>query len=652
MPAGYLGVSVFFTLSGFLITRLLITEHAATSRIRLSTFYVRRGKRLLPASLLCVVVIVIARAVGQFTAVEGLHRDAFGAVSQVFNWVRLDGTTSYADVFLHGSAATVSPFEHYWSLAIEEQFYLLWPIVLVGLLALCARRRSRSLVAFVGGITIVFAAAAPVIAAVFGADAAYWATPARLAEILIGATLAAWMSAGHRIPAWVRHLTLPLVGAIVVCACLFPTRGGPAYSGLLPAFALLSAGLIATIQVPGRAAAIVGAAPLAAIGRVSYGLYLFHWPVFVVLRDHGWDLTRPAGFVLAIGVTAAITIGSYFLVEQPIRRASWQPRRTAMFGVGAVGVVFAVVTLSPGTVPFFQADQAVLDAAAIDPASSLASLVAAPTSPPTTTATSPSSSPPSSPPTSAGSTTTGIEEATTTTMPFATSVAVTTKPTRPVRILVVGDSTAVRMAVGLSAWSAAHPDLAKVTTIWSEGVGFLMDGTITSFDNTEFAKAPQLIMTKKVPQAIRNLKPDVVVLMTTLADVANRQWSTAEGPLAPTDPRFAQRLTDAYRQTTTTLLAEGAPRVVWIVPPRPDVPWPYPEMNEPTRWLQQENTIRDVATTSGPQVTDVDLLRWADVTGAAQDKSWRLDGVHLSESGSGSLANGYLGPLLVNTALH
>ena len=121
MPGGYVGVSVFFTLSGYLITRLLLDEVDTRRTVALGRFYARRARRLLPAAQATLVLVVVARHAGEFRYVEGLGSELWGALAQVANWVHLAGSSSYAALF-EGSAVSVSPVAHFWSLAIEEQF--------------------------------------------------------------------------------------------------------------------------------------------------------------------------------------------------------------------------------------------------------------------------------------------------------------------------------------------------------------------------------------------------------------------------------------------------------------------------------------------------------------------------------------------------
>ena len=129
MPGGYLGVSVFFTLSGFLITTLLLRERVVTGRIDSRAFYTRRLRRLMPASLLTIAGVCVLIGIGTIADTSSLRREVLGALFQVENWVSLLGGKSYAQLF-----QSPSPVAHFWSLAIEEQFYWLWPPVVAGLL--------------------------------------------------------------------------------------------------------------------------------------------------------------------------------------------------------------------------------------------------------------------------------------------------------------------------------------------------------------------------------------------------------------------------------------------------------------------------------------------------------------------------------------
>ncbi len=135
LTGGYLGVSVFFTLSGFLITTLLVRETATSGRVDAGRFYARRARRLLPASLVCIAAVCVLAAAGAFKGVSGLRRDVLGALLQVFNWVKLGSGQSYADLTTAASGLR-HPLDHYWSLSIEEQFYWVWPVAVLGLVRL------------------------------------------------------------------------------------------------------------------------------------------------------------------------------------------------------------------------------------------------------------------------------------------------------------------------------------------------------------------------------------------------------------------------------------------------------------------------------------------------------------------------------------
>jgi peptidoglycan/LPS O-acetylase OafA/YrhL len=197
MTGGYVGVSVFFTLSGYLITTLLIVEFERSGTIAVGEFYRRRLKRLMPASALSLGAVAVMARLGLFRGVPHLRRDFLGAIFQVANWTKLTQGESYADLISRKSGL-LGPLDHYWSLAIEEQFYWVWPIVMLVVLRWVRSPRGRAvaLTALASSLMVI----APLIAQIWGPNAAYWATPARLGEIVIGAATAAVLRVVHSRP--------------------------------------------------------------------------------------------------------------------------------------------------------------------------------------------------------------------------------------------------------------------------------------------------------------------------------------------------------------------------------------------------------------------------------------------------------------------
>lgn len=396
MPGGYLGVSVFFTLSGYLITSLLLAEHRRTGGIALVAFYLRRGRRLLPAALVCLAGVGALAAAGVFGDRE-LRPELLGALAQVANWEALIRDRPYAELFL-----APSPVAHFWSLAIEEQFYWVWPLVVLGLATAVGRRGRHA--ARGGGARLVLPLAAgfvllglsaPLTARWLGPEAVYLASWARFAEILAGAVLAAVL-AERAAPRWCRHLALPALGVIVVLCVLTPSTGGWPHAGGLPLFSLLTVALVLGLQHPGRTRAVLSLSPFVGIGRVSYGLYLYHWPVIVVLDGPRTGLEGPSLAALRLGVTLAITVVSYVVIEQPIRTGARMPVGTPRFGWAVAAASFAVVALAiqpPGRHQVVAATAAPLAAAPVagspahetPPAGSPGGAVAAGTGAPPTT---------------------------------------------------------------------------------------------------------------------------------------------------------------------------------------------------------------------------------------------------------------------------
>jgi peptidoglycan/LPS O-acetylase OafA/YrhL len=655
MSGGYVGVSVFFTLSGYLITSLALVEHDRTGRLDVGAFYGRRIKRLLPASLACLVGIVALALTGVFDDVEHLRRDLWGALAQVYNWVALGGGQTYAEM-VGGADASRSPLDHYWSLAIEEQFYWVWPLVLVVVL----RRPVAGRRALIAAGTLVFAVAAPVIAAVWGADAAYWATPARLAEILVGALLGVMLHGRtRRAHPPVFGLLAPAGLAVIVWAAVaWPRSTGPAYSGWLPVFALASVALIAGLQVPSWLRTVLSCRPLVVLGALSYGVYLVHWPVFVVLDAERTRLPTVPLFALRLVVTFALAVVSFRRLESPVRRA--RPGRLVV-PVGAVtasaSVAVLIVVAPTAAQPYWMtADAAAPSRASVDtaPLATQPSVSTAPTadtaaaSPEPTTVTTPA---PTSAPTPAvensvlaASGTAPPASAAPPTVPPLPAVA----PSRPVRILVVGDSTAMATAKGLEVFDDEHADLADVVSMAEPGCGVIPDGTSKIDTDGGFASRCRDARAA-VATNLSWLQPDVVMGMVTLSDIDQRTWDAAEGPLGPADPRFYDRLVAAYDAASVAFLGAGATDVVWVAPPVPDVAYGSDDRHlvDPARYTRYADALREVAARHPGQVTVADLAGWL----AAQPPLDRPDGLHWSPDAATQIANGFLGPVLVGAAL-
>ena len=338
---GFLGVSLFFTLSGFLITTLLIDEHESTGTLSLRRFYGRRARRLLPAayaSLLLVAALSPWWAAGQLRSLPG---DLLAAVANVANWRFAFSSTSYEDIFLGDS----SPVAHFWSLAIEEQIYLVLPLVVF----VAIRRGRRTL-----GVVTAVLLAASILATLLTSDRdlVYNGTHTRAAELLVGVALAQLLRL-RRIPSSTgRSPVVPGLAASLIFVGLVAVASlqqAWIYGGGLVGVALVSAVLIAAV-VDGRfPARLLEAAPLVAIGKVSYGLYLYHWPVFLLLDAERTGLEQVPLFALRCGVTALLTVGSYALIEQPVRRGRVVGRDRAlvptMLAAAAVVVVVAVAVV-------------------------------------------------------------------------------------------------------------------------------------------------------------------------------------------------------------------------------------------------------------------------------------------------------------------
>lgn len=327
MPGGFLGVDMFFVLSGFLITSIVLTELDKTGRLDFKRFYVHRARRLLPALFAVLIFSAILAAIFAPDAAAALRRDIPAALVYATNWVYVVADQSYFE--LTGRPPLL---QHLWSLAVEEQFYLIWPAVAVFLFRRGGRGRVREWALIGAGASTLIM----IVLSLLGGypdpndgSRVYFGTDSHAMGLLIGAALATvWIpqKLGQRVAAGAR-VTIDVVGfgALGLTIAIMMTSHSNAswlYWGGFLVFAVIVAAVIAATAHPasllGRA---LGTQPLRYIGQRSYGLYLWHWPVFMVLRP-GLDVPLDgfANLVLRFAVTFGLAELSYRYIEMPIRR--------------------------------------------------------------------------------------------------------------------------------------------------------------------------------------------------------------------------------------------------------------------------------------------------------------------------------------------
>jgi peptidoglycan/LPS O-acetylase OafA/YrhL len=371
MHGGFLGVDAFFVLSGYLITALLLTEWQRTGGIALVDFWGRRVRRLLPALLLMMMVVTIcAPRLLAPDEVRLLRGDGLAALFYVANWRMIFRGDDYFT-----QTAAPSPLQHTWSLGIEEQFYLLWPLLLLAMLA--ARQPLRRVLVACAAGAVVSAVSLGLAYNTADPVRAYYGTDTRGASLLIGAGLAALFASRGRhagnIEAGRRRSILGALAVLAAAATAWAWvhasgAGGHLYYGGMTAAALAVAVIIAhiTLVPDGLTARVLSVTPLPALGRISYGIYLWHWPVFLAANAGRTGLHGAPLFTLRCLITLGIATLSYVAVERPIRsRVVLRRRRVTLFGsLGAVtaGVALVVVTTAAPSFPPGGADGGFTDA--------------------------------------------------------------------------------------------------------------------------------------------------------------------------------------------------------------------------------------------------------------------------------------------------
>ena len=599
---GFLGVSAFFTLSGFLIATLLLREHNRNGTIDLRAFWTRRFRRLLPASLLGL-GLATAYAVANLntTFAEQFRGDAIAALAYVANWRFIFDDAPYAAP----GTGEASVIQHFWSLAIEEQFYLVFPLLVLGLLAVGKGSRRP----FAIGVAALLAAsvgATLLLSSNAFETRVYYGTDTRAAELLAGVLLALaferWPDRGRTASS--TETTLRSVGAgvaLVVLVAMWSVVDLDStwlYPWGLLIHTALAALVIREAAGQGWVASALAFRPLREIGRISYGLYVYHFPIYLWTQDQYPDLDEWSLFALRLAITFVVAGLSFVLVEQPVRK------RKGRFGpipglvpLGGVAVTALLVVSLTSAVDrqdeLAQAQDFISDDADVDPTvSTVPLLVDAPT------------------------------------------------------VSVFGDSTALLVARGVKEWGDLTGQFDFVEGYVPLGCGVGRGGKRFLPGGPGLHDTPEgCDWAEPWRNQLEAGQPDIAVVLFGSWDAIDRQLEGETQLRTLGDPVYDEFLI-AEMRAATDLLLEYADTVIWLTQsaPAPITKGPDDPLIER---IDAFNLLTFAALNDVEGVRFVDLDSWIQAwPGGVNDLWLRPDGTHLSNE-SAVVAAEWLGPAIL-----
>jgi peptidoglycan/LPS O-acetylase OafA/YrhL len=628
MDGGFMGVDAFFVLSGFLITSLLVGEWRQTLSIKLGAFWARRARRLLPALLLMLLFVAFFASVivpkGTYGA---LRLDALATLLYVSNWHFILVNSNYFN-----ETAASSPLLHTWSLAVEEQFYVIWPLVVLAVMYF-----TRSLRAL-----FALCCAAAIASAIWmyllydgglNTNRAYLGTDTRSQCLFIGCALAVglvllshraheegrlakgelWRPEGATSRALCALLgVIGAAGAIALWVLTtsvssFPYSGGFFLIGLAVACIILSAVAAPRSLVP----RVLSLTPVRYVGRISYGLYIWHWPIFIWLDHARTGLDGYQLFALRVLVTFAVSVVSFHLIERPIRMGTfvsqWRAWLVVPAGVGAV--VVAVIAATTGT-------------------TAVASTAL---------------------PGDIG--TTGSSTTTTTTVLSPTAA-------QPVRVLLIGDSVALTLGLGLGlpteqeryGYVLSDKGILGCGVVFGPEVELMgaRDATPSACNGTPYSPgepAAQQPWPNQWLSAITTVKPNVAVLLAGRWEVLDREYQGSWTNIL--HPAYATYVKSQLERASKLVTGAGVHMVFLTAPctdegEQPDgAPWPE---DNPARLAVYNKLVREVAAAHPTTDSVVDLFGAAcpggKYAGTVDGVVVRMpsDGVHFTVAGGQYLA--------------
>ena len=614
IPGGFLGVEVFFVVSGFLITTLMLEERAQTGSVSLRSFWLRRARRLMPA--LFVMLVALAFAVATFATVHApdFRRDVVPSLLYVSNWWQIFFVeTPYF-------APTDLPvLRHLWSLAVEEQWYLVWPLAF-----LAFRRRSARM----SGMVLAIASLGIMVGTALlwlpdseqRTNFLYLSTPTRASGLLLGAALAfvwkPWTSAQD-----VRRLrsiaadaaAIVAIGVIAYAMATQHVDDRSLYMWWLPATTLGSTVVIAVIVRPSISlvARVMRNPVLAAIGRRSYGLYLWHWPIFVIAEARQ-SVTRLA---VALTLTVVINELSYLLIETPARNGvigTWWSRRQEWSVMRAIGTTLAGAAMITAVfvvgvrVAAVEARDLSIDTSGEEVVFDLEAAIATTTVPPSVS---------------------------TTVRPTPTTL-----PKLPRRVVIVGDSQAHSLAVnkpsGIEETFLVSNGALDGCGVYERGVGI---GGNTGKFRRDFGNCAGF--DKKWAASATKAKADVALVVLGAWEVLDLRVGNVQYKVGTdaADDLFTAQLAKGVRALRST----GASVALLEVPcMRPlessggPVP-PLPQRRDDSRTQHLNTLLREFAAPEDDSVYFVTGPReWCNNMKISTSPSYRWDGVHVYKPGA------------------
>jgi peptidoglycan/LPS O-acetylase OafA/YrhL len=607
LQGGFFSLDIFYVLSGYLITGLLLGEWARAARIKLGAFWLRRARRLLPALL---VVLVVVTLVVRFTYPAGMYPNLrmadLSALFYFSNWWQIAASGNY---FV--ATGAVSPLTHTWSLAVEEQFYLVWPLVVVAVLHL-GKKFDRGIELLLGVSLIGVIASATEMAVLYhpGANITrlYFGTDTHAQSILVGAVLACVLTLVQRrrgldgmaptVASTPAKVVLTMVGVAGFAGTLALTylltgTSATAYRGgfLLSALSAAAIVLGAVCVAGGPIARLLSLRPLVWMGTVSYGAYLWHFPIFIELDAGRTGTTGLSLLAIRFGATFVLAGLSYYLIERPVMEGTfWRTMKAAGPALVAMGATVAVVvvgTIAPAT-------------AAVDVSSA-------------------GRIPPSE-------------------VQALQSAGAFTR--HPVRFMFVGDSLSVTMGIGLQVGTVHRYG---VTVINEGDLGCDIDDlpTISTTNGQQDAPvSPCAHWATLWAHQVAEFRPEVVGVLIGRWDILDHVDGGSIVHIG--EPAWDRHLTGEIDHVVQVLSSHGAKVVLftmpYIDPPDETLNGALSPEDSPTRVDEFNHILAEVAARHPGVATVIDLNRILDPAGHYQGEvdgvtvRW-ADGIHISKQG-------------------